>query len=96
MTDIVAPMMLDGPINGDLFKADVTKLMVPELRAGDIVVMDNLSSHKRAAVKDNIEAVGAALCFLPPYGPDFNPIEKGFSRLKAMIRKAGESTVCGL
>ena len=71
-------------------------MLLPELRPGDIVIMDNLSSHKRVAVKDKIEAVGATLRFLPPYSPDFNPIEKAFSRLKAMLRKAGERTVRGL
>jgi transposase len=96
MTGMVAPMVLDGPINGDWFEAYVTQVLVPELRPGDIVVMDNLSSHKRAAVKEKIEAVGATLRFLPPYSPDFNPIEKAFSRLKAMLRKAGERTVRGL
>ena len=69
---------------------------MPELRLGDVVIMDNLSSHKRPAVRDRIEAAGATLRFLPPYSPDFNPIEKAFSRLKAMLRKAGERTVSGL
>jgi len=69
---------------------------VPDLLPGDIVVMDNLSSDKRVAVKEKIEAAGAALRFLPPYSPDFNPIEKAFSRLKAMLRKAGGRTVRGL
>lgn len=69
---------------------------MPELRPGDIVIMDNLSSHKRAAVKEWIEAAGAPLRFLPPYSPDFNPIEKAFSRLKAILRKVGERTVSGL
>jgi transposase len=93
---LVAPMVLDGPINGDWFEAYVTKVLVPELQPGDIVIMDNLSSHKRVAVKEKIEAAGATLRFLPPYSPDFNPIEKVFSRLKAMLRKAGERTVRGL
>ena len=80
-----------------LFTGDyVTKVLVPELQPGDIVIMDNLSSHKRVAVKEKIEAAGATLRFLPPYSPDFNPIEKAFSRLKAMLRKAGERTVRGL
>ncbi|AUX69607.1 IS630 family transposase [Porphyrobacter sp. HT-58-2] len=96
MTGMVAPMVLDGPINGDWFEAYVAQVLVPELRPGDVVIMDNLSSHKRAAVKERIEAVGATLRFLPPYSPDFNPIEKAFSRLKAMLRKAGERTVRGL
>ena len=71
-------------------------MLAPAVRPGDIVIMDNLSSHKRAAVKERIEAAGASLRFLPPYSPDFNPIEKAFSRLKAMLRKAGERTVSGL
>jgi transposase len=70
--------------------------LVPELRRGDIVIMDNLSSHKRTSVRELIEAAGANLLFLPPYSPDFNPIEKAFARLKAMPRKAGERTVTGL
>jgi len=80
----------------DWFEAYVTQVLVPELRPDDIVIMDNLSSHKRAAVKEKIEAVGATLRFLPPYSPDFNPIEKAFSHLKAMLRKAGERTAHGL
>jgi transposase len=89
MTGMVAPMVLDGPINGDWFEAYVAQVLVPELQLGDVVIMDNLSSHKRAAVKERIEAAGASLRFLPPYSPDFNPIEKAFSRLKAMLRKVG-------
>jgi len=96
MTGMVASMVLDRPINGDWFEAYVTKVLVLELRPGDIVIMDNLSSHKRVAVKEKTEATGATLRFLPPYSPDFNPIEKAFSRLKAMLRKAGELTVRGL
>lgn len=92
----IAPWVLDGPINRDAFETYVAKVLVPELRRGDIVVMDNLSSHKRASVQTLIEAAGASLRFLPPYSPDFNPIEKAFSRLKAMLRKAGERTVSGL
>jgi len=68
----------------------------PELRLGDVVIMDHLSSHKRASVRERIEAAGATLRFLPPYSPDFNPIEEAFSRLKAMLRKIGERTVSGL
>jgi len=95
-TGMVAPMVLDGPINGDWFEAYVRQILVPELRRGDIVIMDNLSSHKRTSVRELIEAVGATLVFLPPYSPDFNPIEKAFARLKALLRKAGERTVAGL
>ena len=96
MTGMVAPMVLDGPINGDWFEAYVTQVLVPVLKPGDVVIMDNLSSHKRLAVREKIEAVGASLLFLPPYSPDFNPIEKAFARLKAMLRKAGERTVAAL
>lgn len=74
----------------------MTKVMVPELRPGDVVIMDNLSNHKRASVRDRIEATGATLRFLPPYSPDFNLIEKAFSRVKAMLRKIGARTVGGL
>jgi len=96
MAGMVAPMVLDGPINGDWFEAYVTQVLIPELRPGDVVIMDNLSSHKRASVRERIEAAGATLRFLPPYSHDFNPIEKAFSRLKAMLRKAGERTVTSL
>jgi transposase len=71
-------------------------VLAPTLRAGDIVVMDNLSSHKRASVRAMIEARGARLAFLPPYSPDFNPIEMAFAKLKALLRKAAERTVDGL
>ena len=97
MTGMVPPLVLDAPINGDWFEAYVTKLLVSKLRPGDTVNMDNLSSHGRAAVMEKIEAVGGATRhFFPPYSPDFNPIGKAFSRLKAMLRKAGERTVHGL
>jgi transposase len=93
---IVAPMVLDGPINGDLFQTYVEQVLVPDLRPGDIVVMDNLGSHKGAGVRTAIEAAGASLLYLPPYSPDFNPIEKAFSKLKAMLRKAAARTVDAL
>lgn len=93
---MVAPMVLDGPINGEFFQAYIDQVLVPELRRGDIVVMDNLGSHKGAGVRQAIEAVGASLLYLPPYSPDFNPIENAFAKLKAMLRKAGERTVDGL
>lgn len=89
-------MVLDSPINGDWFETYVRQVLVPDLRCGDVVIMDNLSGHKPASVRDLIEAAGARLLFLPPYSPDFNPIEKAFSCLKAMLRKAGERTVSGL
>jgi transposase len=92
-TGMVAPMVLDGPINGFLFQDYVEQVLVPELRPGDIVVMDNLGSHKGAGVRAAIEAAGASLLYLPPYSPDFNPIEQAFAKLKAMLRKAAERTL---
>ncbi len=89
-------MVLDGPINGDWFEAYVAQVLVPTLSAGDVVIMDNLSSHKRAAARTLIENAGAQLVFLPPYSPDFNPIEKAFAKLKALLRRAAERTVDGL
>jgi transposase len=93
VSGMTAPMVLDGPINGAAFQAYVEQVLVPALRPGDIVVMDNLGSHKGAAVRAAIEAAGAELLFLPPYSPDFNPIEKAFSKLKALLRKAAKRTV---
>jgi transposase len=93
---IAAPFVLDGPINRNAFEVYVEKVLVPELKPGDIVVMDNLSNHKGAAVRAMIEAAGASLLYLPPYSPDFNPIEKAFSKLKAHLRKAAERPVSGL
>lgn len=96
LTGMVAPTVLDGPINGEAFQAYVDQVLVPELRQGDIVIMDNLGSHKGRAVRAAIEAVGAKLLYLPPYSPDFNPIENAFSKLKALLRKAAERTVDAL
>ena len=93
LTGMVAPMVLDGPINGPTFQAYVDQVLVPELRAGDIVIMDNLGSHKGHGVRAAIEAAGAMLLYLPPYSPDFNPIENAFSKFKALLRKAAERTV---
>jgi transposase len=95
-TGMVAPMVLDGPINRDAFVAYVCQVLVPDLSPGDIVIMDNLSSHKAPAVRKAIEAAGATLLFLPPYSPDFNPIEQAFSKLKTHLRKAAERTIHGL
>jgi transposase len=95
-TGMVAPMVLDGPINGCAFQAYVDQVLVPELRPGDVVVMDNLGSHKGAGIRAAIEKVGASLLYLPPYSPDFNPIENAFAKLKALLRKAAERTVEGL
>jgi len=93
---ITAPCVIDGPINGETFAASVEQILVPTLSPGDIVVMDNLGSHKGAAVRTAIEGAGARLLFLPPYSPDLNPIEQVFAKLKALLRKAAVRTVCAL
>ena len=80
-------MVVDGAINGELFLAYVNQILLPTLREGDIVVLDNLSSHKVAGVKEAIASVGAKVVYLPPYSPDFNPIENVCSKLKTMLRK---------
>lgn len=95
-TGMVAPLVIDGPINGEWFEAYVAQVLVPTLKPGDVVILDNLSSHKRPAAGEMIKAAGARMMFLPPYSPDFNPIEKAFSKLKALLRKAAERTVSGL
>ena len=95
-TGMVAPMVLDGPINGSLFQDYVEQVLVPELRPGDTVVMDNLGSHKGTGVRAAIEAAGASLLYLPPYSPDFNPIELAFAKLKAALRTAAERNLDGL
>jgi transposase len=93
---IVAPFVLDGPINRQAFETYVARVLVPELRPGDLVIMDNLSSHKGPRVRELIEAAGASVRYLPPYSPDFNPIENAFAKLKALLRKAAERTVTAL
>ena len=93
---IIAPWVLNGPINADAFEAYVEKVLVPELLKGDVVVMDNLSSHKGSRIRHLIEAAGAQLRYLPPYSPDLNPIENAFSKLKAVLRKVAERTMDGL
>jgi transposase len=85
---ISAPMVLNGPINGESFQAYVTQFLVPTLTPGDVVVLDNLGSHKSRAVRQAIRQAGAKLFFLPPYSPDLNPIEQVFSKLKRLLRKA--------
>ena len=92
-TGITAPLVVDGPMNGDVFLAYVQQQLAPTLRLGDTVIMDNLSSHKRAGVREAIEAVGARLVYLPPYSPDLNPIELAFAKLKALLRHAAARTV---
>jgi len=90
---ITAPCVIDGPINGATFQAYVEQFLVPTLVAGDVVVMDNLGSHKGAAVRTAIEAVGAHLLYLPPYSPDLNPIEQVFAKLKALLRKTAARSI---
>jgi len=89
---IDAPCVLDPPINGESFAAYVEQFLMPTLKPGDIVIMDNLSSHKRPAIRTAIRSVGARLLFLPPYSPDLNPIEQMFAKLKHLLRKAAERT----
>jgi len=90
---LIAPLVLDGPIDGDSFRAYVEQFLAPALRPDQIVVMDNLSSHKVAGVREAIEAVGAYVLYLPRYSPDLNPIEQLFAKLKALLRKTAARTV---
>jgi transposase len=96
LSGLTAPMVLDRAMNGPAFLAYVEQVLAPDLAPGDIVVMDNLPAHKVAGVRQAIEAAGAALLYLPPYSPDFNPIEMAFSKLKAILRKAAARTVTDL
>jgi len=96
LTGMTAPFVYDGAMNGAVFLAYVDQVLVATLKPGDTVVMDNLPAHKSAAVREAIEKAGATLLFLPPYSPDFNPIENAFAKLKALLRKAAERTVNGL
>jgi transposase len=93
---VSAPLLLDGPMNESSFKAYVEQILVPTLKRGDIVVMDNVSIHKVAGVREAIEARGATLVYLPPYSPDLNPIEQFFSKLKALLRKAAAHSIKNL
>jgi len=89
---IEAPCVIDGPIDGETFLAYVEQFLLPTLRPGDIVIIDNLGSHKGKAVRRAIRSVGAKLFFLPPYSPDLNPIEQVFAKFKSLLRKAGART----
>ncbi len=96
LSGIVAPLAIDCPMNGTVFHQYVEEILLPELTPGDIVVLDNLSSHKAVGVRYTIEAKGAELKFLPPYSPDLNPIEQAISKLKARLRKAAQRTFDGV
>ena len=95
-TGITAPLVVDGPMNGEVFLAYVGQQLIHMLKPGDIVIMDNLSSHKCAGVKEAIESMGANLLYFPPYSPGLNPIELAFSKFKTLLRKSAERTVVGL
>ena len=90
---VVAPWLLDGPINGERFRLYIEQILVPALKPGDIVIMDNLGSHKGKAIRAAIRAAGARLFFLPKYSPDLNPIEQLFAKLKHWLRKAAQRSV---
>lgn len=90
---IDAPWVVDGPINGELFRLYVEKVLVPTPKRGDIVILDNLGSHKSKAVRAALRAAGARLFFLPPHSPDLNPIEQVFAKLKHLPREAAERTL---
>ena len=96
LTGMMAPFVLDGPMNRSAFLAYVRQVLVPELKRGDVVILDNLPAHKGSRVREAIKAAGASLLYLPPYSPDFNPIENAFAKLKALLRKAAERTIEGL
>ena len=93
---LVAPCVFDGPINGHAFRAWVQQALVPVLQSGDIVVMDNLGSHKVAGIAAAIESVGAQVRYLPPYSPDYNPIEQVFAKFKVLLRKTAARTMDAL
>jgi transposase len=93
LSGICAPMLLDGPMDGEAFLAWCEQMLAPVLRPRDVVIMDNLPAHKVAGVRQAIEAAGAILLYLPPYSPDFNPIKNAFSKLKAHVRKVAVRTV---
>src|SRR5215831_16220389 len=93
---IIAPLVLDGPMNGEIFRAWVEQHLAPLLRPDDVVIMDNLSAHKVEGIRALIEAAGAILIYLPPYSPDLNPIEQAFAKFKALLRKAAERSIPAL
>lgn len=93
LAGFIAPMLLDGPMDGEVFRAWCEQMLAPALRPGDIVIMDNLAAHKVDGVRQAIEVCGATLLYLPPYSPDLNPIENAFAKLKAHVRKAAARTI---
>jgi transposase len=90
---LTAPFTIDGAVNGEVFLAYVRRVLVPTLKKGDIVIMDNLGSHKIPGIREAIRAAGATLLFVPPYSPDLNPIEMAFSKIKSILRKKAHRTV---
>lgn len=90
--EIIAPFVIDRPMNADIFLTYVKRSLVPDLKANDVVIMDNLAAHKRPAVAQAIKEAGASVLYLPPYSPDLNPIEMAFAKLKALMRKAEDRT----
>ena len=96
LSGMTAPMVLDGAMNGTAFLAYVEQVLAPTLKPGDIVIMDNLPAHKAVGVREAIEIAGATLRYLPPYSPDFNPIENAFAKLKALLRAKAEQTIDAL
>jgi transposase len=96
LAGFIAPMLLDGPMDGEVFRAWCEQMLAPTLRPGNIVIMDNLAAHKVEGVRQAIEASGATLLYLPPYSPDLNPIENAFAKLKAHVRKAAARTIAAL
>ena len=95
-TGLTAPVVVDGAMNGDVFRSYVEQVLAPTLAPGDIVILDNLSSHKVAGAREAIEARGASLVYLPPYSPDLNPIEQAFAKLEALLRKIAARTISAL
>jgi transposase len=93
LAGFIAPMLLDGPMDGEVFRTWCEQMLAPVLRPGDIVIMDNLAAHKVVGVREAIETCGATLLYLPPYSPDLNPIENAFAKLKAHVRKAAARTI---
>ena len=96
LSGMTAPMIMDGPMDGEAFLAYIERVLMPSLVPGDMVIMDNLPAHKVTGVREKIEDAGAKLVYLPPYSPDFNPIEMAFSKLKAFIRKRAARKVDAL